>query len=120
MTILFYCLIVIFAALLGAGFGALFHYVRADMPNPEKLYDNDLMNELVIEDHWFEKYIVGAKWDENGYWDGRSIRNLLYYVISSGGFPLLLGLILWPKREGIVGAVCGQLTNWGAHPPLCG
>jgi hypothetical protein len=107
-------------AILGAGIGAIGHFARANMERwPEEVTDSDLLNEMMMNSYLFEKYAVGAEWDDVGYWDGASVRNLVYYVLSGFATPLLLGLAFWSDRADVVAATCGLLTKAGLNPPLC-
>ena len=113
------------ATLLGGVIGFVAHFARANFSRPEKIIDDDdflsdvLNGAMGDRDYMFEKHVVGAKWDEGGYWDEYSTRNLLYMVLGGLGTPLLLGIILWPERTNIVAVACSSLLNIGLHSPLC-
>jgi hypothetical protein len=120
VTDLAYIAFVFTGAVLGAGLGALGHFMRANMERwPEKVTDSDVLNELMMDSYLFEKYAVGAEWDDLGYWDGASVRNLVYYVLSGFGAPVMLGLMFWSNRAEVVAATCKVLTTAGLNPPLC-
>jgi hypothetical protein len=106
--------------LIGAFLGAIAHFWRAHATYfPEDLDLGETVNILTREDYLTEKYIVGAEWNEIGYWDGDSVRNLVYYTISGAIVPLLVGLALWGERALVVEATCHALTAAGLAPPLC-
>lgn len=112
----------IFAAtVLGTLLGIVAHFWRAHAtPYAEKLFDDgDFANELFIDNYMAEKYVVGAEWDDAGFWAADSVRNLVYYAISGALVPVLLGAALWDRQTEIVGAVCAGLTATGLHSPLC-
>ena len=125
MVELAYVFFVTAAALLGAVIGFVTHFARANFSRPEKLFDDeDLLSDVLNQamgdrDYMFEKHVVGAKWDEGGYWDQLSNRNLVYMVLSGLSVPLMLGAILWPMRAQIVAVTCSGLLQIGLHSPLC-
>ena len=43
--------------------------------------------------------MVGAEWDDAGYWAPGSVRNLVYYMASGFAVPLLLGVVFWGQRD---------------------
>jgi hypothetical protein len=120
VTDLAYIAFVFIAALLGTLLGVLGHFARAHLRLwPEKVTDSDILNTLMMDGYLFEKYAVEAEWDDAGYWDSMSLRNLFYYMISGFGMPVLLGLMFWSDRAPIVAATCKILTSSSLHPPLC-
>jgi hypothetical protein len=120
VTDLAYLSFVFTAAVLGTFIGVIGHFARAHMRLwPEKVTDSDVLNELMMDSYLFEKYAVGAEWDDAGYWDPGSLRNLLYYALSGFGVPVVIGVIFWSERETIVAATCRLLTESGLNPPLC-
>ena len=125
MIELAYIFFVIAATALGGIIGFVAHFARANFGRPEKLFDDeDLLSDVLNgamgdRDYIFEKHVVGAKWDEGGYWDQLSNRNLVYMVLSGLSVPLLLGIILWPLHDQIVAVTCSGLGRIGLHSPLC-
>ncbi len=116
-----YIIFVLCAAVLGALLGIAAHFWRAHAAYvPEKLFDDgDFANGLFMDDYLAEKYVIGAEWDDNGYWSSGSPRNLLYYMISGFVAPLVLGLVFWTERETILQAICTTLARLGLSSPLC-
>jgi hypothetical protein len=116
-----YLCFVFAATVLGALLGIGAHFWRAHATlYAEKLFeDGDFANELFIDNYMAEKYVVGAEWDDAGFWAGDSVRNLAYYMISGALVPLLLGAALWDRQREIVGAICTGLAAVGLNPPLC-
>lgn len=106
-------------AVLGALGGLIAHFARALAPIPEDLGLGEPLNTLTRDDYQYEKYVVGAEWDDNGYWDGRSPRNLIYYMASGFVIPVILGAILWNGRTELMAKLCALLAQAGLHPPLC-
>jgi hypothetical protein len=125
MVELAYIFFVVGAAVLGAVIGFVAHFARANLGRPEKLFDDeDLLSDVLNgamgdRDYMFEKHVVGAKWNEGGYWDQLSNRNLIYMVLSGLSVPLMLGVMLWPVRSILVSATCSGLAQIGFHSPLC-
>jgi hypothetical protein len=109
------------AILLGAALGFIGHYKRAHLRfPPEDLGLGEPLNTLTRDNYQIEKHIIGAKWDDAGYWDEASSRNLLYYVATGAAGPVLAGLWFWPERERLVAWVCGLLLSCGLQSPFCG
>jgi len=120
MTTLAYLSFVFAAAVAGALLGILAHFWRAHAT----VYAEDLglgepLDTLTRDNYQFEKHVVGAEWDDAGFWASDSIRNLAYYVISGFAAPLVGGLALWGQREALVETVCVSLIQMGLHSPLC-
>lgn len=115
-----YIAFVLSFAVLGALIGIAAHFWRAHAT----MYAEDLglgepYNTLTREDYQWEKHVVGAEWDDAGFWDPGSVRNLLYYMAIGFGTPLLAGLALWDQRAELVGLVCQLLADVGLNAPLC-
>lgn len=120
MTGLAYCLFVLAAAVLGGLIGIAAHFWRAHAT----IYAEDLglgepLNSMTRDDYQWEKHVVGAEWDDAGFWDPGSVRNLVYYMASGFCVPLLLGLAFWGERANIVAAVCKVVSATGLNSPLC-
>jgi hypothetical protein len=58
--------------------------------------------------------MVGAEWDDAGFWAPDSVRNFIYYVASGFSAPLLLGVGFWSLRTEIVTVICSGLPS-----PIC-
>ena len=120
MIALAYLAFVFAGVVFGAAAGFAGHFLRAHATFlPEDLDLGEPWDTLTRDNYQFEKHAIGAKWDDNGYWDSESNRNLAYYVISGAAMPLVFGAIFWGQRALIVDAVCGALKNGGLHSPLC-
>jgi hypothetical protein len=91
----------------GTLLGIVAHYWRAHAT----MYAEDL--------GLFEEHVIGAEWDDAGFWAADSIRNLLYYMASGFIVPLVLGFVLWGERDLVVTGICQVLTGAGLTPPLC-
>lgn len=116
MNDLAYIAFVFAASIAGTLIGIAGHYWRAHAtPYAEKLFDDgDFANGLFMDDYLYEKYAVGAEWDDAGFWAADSVRNLVYYMLSGFAVPLILGAIFWGDRAAVVGAVCQVVAS-----PLC-
>ncbi len=115
-----YVLFVFSFAVLGALLGIAAHYWRAHAT----LYAEDLglgepLDTLTRNDYQWEKHVVGAEWDDAGFWRSDSVRNLLYYMAMGFFGPLFVGFALWDQKVELVGAVCHGLVRVGLHSPLC-
>ncbi len=115
MTGFAYICFVLAASVIGALLGGLGHFWRAHAT----MYAEDLglgepFNTLTRDDYQFEKHVVGAEWDDAGFWAPDSVRNLIYYVASGFFTPLLLGFGFWGMRAEIVEVICSGLPS-----PIC-
>ncbi len=114
-----YIAFVFAAAVLGALSGLAGHFLRALSYVPEDLDLGETISTLTRDNYQFEKHVIGAEWDDNGYWDSESVRNLVYYMASGFAVPLFIGLCLWGQRVETVHAVCSGLKHMGLTPLLC-
>ena len=115
-----YIAFVLAFTVLGTLLGIFAHYWRAHATMlPEDLGLGEPLNTLTRDDYQWEKHVVGAEWDDAGYWDPGSVRNLLYYMASGAGMPLLAGFIFWGERDKLVGLACQALKGAGLNSPLC-
>lgn len=116
-----YIAFVITGSVLGALLGIVGHHWRAHATTyAEDLGLGEPWDTLTRNDYQWEKNVVGAEWDDAGFWAADSVRNLIYYILSGAAAPLLLGIVFWPQRAEIVVAVCGALSSIGLNSPLCG
>jgi hypothetical protein len=115
-----YIAFVLAFAVLGSFLGVGVHFWRANATVfPEKLFDGDIANEIFMKNYLTEKYVVGAEWDDAGYWATDSLRNLMFYMTAGFATPLLIGAVLWPQRAQLVSSTCKALTDVGLTPLLC-
>jgi hypothetical protein len=121
MTSIAYILLLVIALMFSVAAGFIAHHVRAHFTfSPERVTGSDVFDQALSgEDILFESQVVGAQWDENGFWDVNSNRNLIYYVVSLAGATLLAWLWFWPDRAKIVGLFCKFTTLIGLDSPLC-
>jgi hypothetical protein len=119
METIAYLAFVLVAMVLGGILGGVAHFLRSLRPVPEDLGLGETISTLTRDNYQFEKHVIGAEWDDNGYWDGGSPRNFIYYVASGALVPLLAGLALWDHHATAVAFACGKLTSLGLHPLLC-
>ncbi len=120
MTGFAYICFVLAAAVLGGLAGIAAHFWRAHAT----MYAEDLglgepLDTLTRHNYQFEKNVVGAEWDDAGFWDPESIRNLLYYMANGFLAPLFFGAVGWSQREDIVTVVCQLVGHAGLNSPLC-
>jgi hypothetical protein len=115
-----YICFVLTASLLGFFLGVAAHYARAHFTYfPEDLGLGEPLETLTRDDYAFEKYVVGAKWDDNGFWDVDSNRNLAYYAISGFAMPLITGAMFFSERAQIVAISCRGFEALGLTPVVC-
>ncbi|WP_373504926.1 hypothetical protein [Aestuariivirga sp.] len=105
---------------LGTLLGILAHFWRAHATIvAEDLGLGEPLNTFTRDDYQWEKHVVGAEWDDAGFWDPGSVRNLLYYMASGAFTPLLIGVALWGERAQLVTLACQSLAKLGLNSPLC-
>lgn len=119
MVDLAYIAFVLAFAVLGAIGGLIAHFARSLETLPEDLGLGEPLNTLTRDDYQVEKYVIGAEWDDNGYWDGGSPRNLIYYMAWGFLMPVIIGAVLWNGRAELMAKLCILLAKAGLHPPLC-
>ena len=114
MTGFAYICFVFAASVVGALLGGLGHFWRAHATMfAEDLGLGEPLDTLTRDNYQFEKHVVGAEWDDAGFWAPDSVRNFIYYVASGFTAPLLLGIGFWGQRSEIVGAICSGLPSPG-------
>ena len=116
-----YLVPVLTGSVIGAGLGVAAHWWRANATAcPEKLFDDERWNgALGGADYVYERDVVRARWDDGGWWEFHSLRNLAYHVLSGALFPLFLGAWFWGKRQGIVAKTCGTVARLGMKALFC-
>src|SRR5262245_58749616 len=120
MTDTAYIAFVLSLSLFGGLIGIAGHFWRAHATYfPEDLGLGEPLNMLTRDDYIVEKYVADAEWDDAGYWDADSLRNLIYYIVCGAFGPIIAGVALWSERAQLVTAACQGLTSLGLAPPLC-
>ena len=121
MTTLALCVFLFIFTLLGAVLGFGLHYWRATFSlYPENLTDNSFIDGLMSNhDMVFEKHSVGAKWDDNGYWEFYSSHNMIYYVLSGAATPLIIALADWHIIKFLGDYFCFFMSQHGVDSLLC-
>ena len=115
-----YILFVLSFAVAGGLLGIIAHFWRAHATRyAEDLGLGEPIDTFTRDNYQWEKHVVGAEWDDAGFWAPDSVRNLLYYVGSGVVVPLIIGFALWDKRADLVSALCLTLSAAGLDPPLC-
>jgi hypothetical protein len=115
-----YIAFVVSFTVLGTLLGAVAHFWRAHATMyPEDLDLGEPLDTLTRDDYLWEKYVIGAEWDDAGFWDSGSVRNLVYYMASGAAGPLLFGILFWGQRHEYVDIVCRLLAAAGLASPMC-
>ena len=110
---------------IGAFAGYISHLVRANFkPHPERLLEerglvSTLFNDWVSSESLIIDRLLGGEWNDMGYWDAYSTRNILLYVIPGAIVPLICGVILFPQHAEITGQACQFMRAISLDPPLC-
>ncbi len=116
-----YICFVLIASLFGGVFGVLAHFARSHFTYlPEDLDLGEPWDTLFRDDYAFEKHVIGAKWNDNGFWDADSNRNLIYYAVSGFATPLVFGFMFWTERVAFVEFSCKGFDAIGMTPIVCG
>jgi hypothetical protein len=119
VTFAYICFVLI-ASLFGGVLGIFGHFARANFTYlPEDLGLGEPLDTLTRDGYAFEKHVIGAKWDDNGFWDGDSNRNLAYYAISGFVTPLIFGLLFFTERALVVEMSCQGFKAIGLSPIVC-
>jgi hypothetical protein len=120
MVTLAYIAFVLAFTVIGGLLGIAAHYWRAHATMfAEDLGLGEPLNTLTRDDYQWEKHVIGAEWDDAGFWDPGSVRNLLYYAASGVAVPLVIGAAMFGQREIVVQAICAGIAGAGLHSPLC-
>ncbi len=120
MVTIAYVFFVFVACIFGGLIGVASHYARAHFTyTPEDLGLGETWSTLTRNGYFFEKHVIGAKWDDNGFWDSDNNRNLAYYAISGFIAPLVIGAIFFAQRAEFVGLACRGLNQLGLTPLVC-
>jgi hypothetical protein len=120
MVTLAFIFFVLVACMLSTIFGVLAHFARAHFSyTPEDLGLGEPWDTLTRDGYQFEKNVIGAQWDDNGFWDSESNRNLAYYAISGFVSPLIFAGLFWGHRAEFVGWTCSGLIKLGLQPIIC-
>jgi hypothetical protein len=115
-----YTAFVLAFTVIGGLLGIAAHYWRAHATMfAEDLGLGEPLNTLTRDDYQWEKHVIGAEWDDAGFWDPGSVRNLLYYAASGVAVPLVIGAVMFGQREIVVQAICAGIAAAGLHSPLC-
>lgn len=89
-------------------FGAVGHISRAIFNIfPDRLSDKPWMDMLISDGYSFGDYLFGTEYDEAGYYELYSLKNLRMYVIGAlgGGWCMML---VMPGVSGMVAGVINQ------------
>ena len=71
------------------------------------------------ENRSFEKHVLKADWDSDGWWEFASARNFFWYVGCSALFPWVVGLAMWAHRAEVLAEACRPLGQIGLIPLFC-
>jgi hypothetical protein len=102
----------------GAILGILAHVAKSHMdPFPDQIFDKGDPLNVIVPDYDMLNLAVGNEYDDAGYWEYLSLRNLLTYV-------LLSVLTVWTLRYLVGGIVfrdelCREIMRIGLTPLFC-
>lgn len=101
--------------------GLATHYIHAHFqPYPDKILDGDGLGGRVLNEVISPKYVFWGEYDEGGWWEFYSLRNLLTHAIVPVLVVLITGAAFWSDRESVVQDACRSAASMGLHPRLCG
>jgi hypothetical protein len=101
------------------GLGILAHFMKSHMdPVPDQIFGRGDPANLVVPDYDLVNLAAGNEYDEAGYWEYLSLRNLLTYIVLSL-------LTIWTLRYVIGGTMfrdqlCSAAKAIGLVPLFCG
>jgi hypothetical protein len=121
MTTFAYIVLVVTGSALGGLAGIAAHWWRANATAyPEKLFDDERWNMAFGgADYVYERDVVKAEWNDAGWWEYYSLRNLLYHVVWGMAAPVLLGAWFWSERATAVAKTCEAAAWIGWAPLFC-
>jgi len=105
--------------------GLAAHFWRSEVgngtgANEDPVYERGRLVVLAPhEDRWFEKHVLKADWDSDGWWEFASARNFAWYVGVSALLPWVAGLAAWAYRAEILADACRPLGAIGLIPLFC-
>ena len=115
-----YIAFVLAFTVLGSLLGLVAHFWRAHATiYAEYLGLGEPWDSFTREDYQWEKHVIGAEWDDAGFWDSGSVRNLIYYMASGAAVPLVLGTVFWGDQVEFVATMCKIAASIGLKSPLC-
>lgn len=77
-------------SMLGLALGFAGHWLKSNAdPYPDILDKDQPMLNIALTEHTVENYVLDHRYDDAGYWEYYSLRNLLWYVSGGVGGVLL-------------------------------
>lgn len=101
-----------------AGIGFLAHFMKSHMDLfPDQIFDKGDPANLIVPDYDLENLLLGNEYDDAGYWEYLSLRNLITYVMLSV-------LTVWTLRYLVGGTLfhnelCRNFARIGLVPLFC-
>jgi hypothetical protein len=98
--------------------GIVAHAAKSHMdPFPDQIFDKGDPLNLIVPDYDLVNLAIGNEYDDSGYWEYLSLRNLLTYVVLSV-------LSVWMLRYLLGGVLfrdelCREFTRFGLTPLFC-
>lgn len=115
-----YCLYVGTLTFLAALGGLIAHFIRASIGHDETpIHERGF---LVIgggEDRYFEKNIIRAHRNDDGSWDGHSVRNMTYLASAAVLVVLVPCLLAWSIRQDVLLQACANFALFNLKPMFC-
>ncbi len=102
-------------------FGVFSHWVHANFqPYPDKLFDGGGASDWALNEMMSPKYRAWGEYDEAGWWEFDSWRNLATHVVPPMLLVLLTGILNWSDRADAVTYVCERAAAFGLLTRVCG
>lgn len=96
------------------------HYWHAFLVrHPDKLFEGYRWRDHLLNGALSSRYEWWADYDEDGWWEFYSLKNLAYHMIVPVGAAILFGLVFWSQRADVVRSVCRSLGTIGLSPLFC-
>lgn len=107
-------------AVLGLALGFAGHWWKANAdPYPDILdKDSPLLN-IALTEHTVENHVLGHRYDDAGYWDYYSLRNLFWYLSGGVGGTLLAVYSTTEGHAAARGSFCAVTAFLKLTPVFC-
>ena len=97
--------------------GFFFHFWKSNFdPMPDRWSGNEAIDMLTTE-HSLDKKMFGTEYNDNGFWQWHSLRNIAYYVLTTVAavWLFIAATGLQPSTD----LLCTALKTLGQKPLFC-